>query len=210
MKIGCFCGGTIHDITDAEPTKAHFVPDEDYFDMMDEFESLVKMLTNVFKGEGSVEDWQKAVYGEKAKTLTCEVTPDDFAIDRLWSIFQRYTRTLYQCHKCGRLYIEDWKHELHCYQPHDEATLRDILSSNRKTHQRTHLIARWDTNNYSRKYGVLYLNNPVEHEVTSEEFDHCEELEVRYYEVFERMKSREKLRSASLRKDGKVVHVWNL
>ncbi|MBV8072530.1 MAG: hypothetical protein JO270_21690, partial [Acidobacteriaceae bacterium] len=42
MKISCHCGATIYDQTDYLPHKAHFVPDQDWFDVLGAIDDAIE------------------------------------------------------------------------------------------------------------------------------------------------------------------------
>jgi hypothetical protein len=94
MKIGCYCGGVIYDQTDCLPTKAYFVADEDYFDMMDKMDEAIGILVKTIKSGISHEEWRQKIYGEKAKDVP-SATPEGFASSAIRGALIRHNRHLY-------------------------------------------------------------------------------------------------------------------
>lgn len=41
----------------------------------------------------------------------------------------RHARLMWQCRECGRLYVDDQRHELQCYVPASDDTGREVLRS---------------------------------------------------------------------------------
>jgi len=210
MKIGCYCGGTIHDGTDYLPTKAHFVSDEDFFDLLDELTKVIDLVSASSSSEGVEEQWKFLLWGKKLEYELPQRPLREIADSAIHNIMGRYTRIMYQCNQCGRLYINDWNHQLHCYEPHDEAVLRDILWSDRGKQPTTHLIGRWHTETHWPDKGNLYWHKSQNCESGTEKFNDYEEFEHRYFELFEQLNAEKNLRNASLRKDGEIIHVWYL
>lgn len=103
MKIGCHCGEVIRDQTDYLAYKAHLTPDLNWFGVLDGIDEEV--IDPVASGQLSVED---------AYMMSRRIVASP-------------TRTMWQCNKCGRLYIEGRDSKLHCYRPENSEADKDIL-----------------------------------------------------------------------------------
>lgn len=80
MKFGCNCGNTICDTTDFLSYKADFLESQDEEDFCDGIE-LATMNESLSKEEGLI---------------------------KMMSLYTHYAgRSMYQCYKCGRIYLED-------------------------------------------------------------------------------------------------------
>src|SRR5262245_41935337 len=95
MKIRCHCGYEILDVTDAGAQKGHRIPDQEWFATYDALDGLIDEVAD----------------GRSSKEL---------AYHRAREIVSRAARLLWQCRKCGRLYIEDLDRELRCFRPEGE------------------------------------------------------------------------------------------
>ena len=105
MKIGCQCGASIVDQTDDLPHKGHLIPDQEWFATFD------------------------AIDDEVIDPLGAGLIDKQTAYRLARRIISRTARLMYQCHECGRLYIDDRSGNLHCYLPNDEGSPKEILSS---------------------------------------------------------------------------------
>ena len=104
MKIGCFCGEQIVDQTDFLPSKAHFIPDIDWFSVMDEMEEVI----------------EKVAAGQVTKEQALNLIHDPLLT---------FSRQIWQCRHCGRIYIDpsDGSRRLECYKPQTESGDRRVL-----------------------------------------------------------------------------------
>ncbi len=105
MKTRCHRGGLIVDQTDDLPHKGHMIPDQEWFAIWD-----------------AIDDEVIAPVADRR--LSKEV-----AYHLARQIFFRATRLLYQCHTCGRLYLNDKHGNLHCYLPANEQANQEIVRS---------------------------------------------------------------------------------
>ena len=103
MKINCHCGEQISDTSDYISHKAHLIPDQDIYGVMDGLDDEV--IDRVASGELSVQD----AYMVSRRILYSPI------------------RTMWQCFECGRLYIDGPDSELHCFRPDNEQTEKRIL-----------------------------------------------------------------------------------
>jgi hypothetical protein len=104
MKIECHCGEWIVDQTDDLPHKGHLIPDQAWHALFDALD-------------------QQVIDALAARRLT-----RDGAYQRVRELLIRAVRPIWQCHHCGRVYVDDPHHEVHCYRPEtgetDQAVLR--------------------------------------------------------------------------------------
>lgn len=103
MKILCHCGATILDQTDALPHKAHVIPDQVWFDLLDEID--VRVIDSLAAGR---------LDAESAKMQVRILIGDA-------------RRSAYECTACGRLFVSGQDHQLHCYEPRDGSPGQGIL-----------------------------------------------------------------------------------
>src|SRR5271168_4010506 len=103
MKIGCHCGELIRDQTDDLPWKGHLIPDQEWFATHDAIDDAVIDPLAV----GRIEK-------DQAYHLARE-------------IIIRSSRLMYQCPRCGRLYIDDFEGNSQCYVPASEDTSHEVL-----------------------------------------------------------------------------------
>jgi hypothetical protein len=87
VKIGCQCGATIYGGTDYLPHKAHFIPDQDWFDVLEAIDAAI----------------EKSGPGAKEKEAACM---------EVRGLIGRLSRLAWQCRACGRVYLADQTHQL--------------------------------------------------------------------------------------------------
>ncbi len=102
MKIECYCGHTIHDITDNQPHKAHLIPDERWSDLFDALDDLIERCC-------------RTAAQRKA------------ALMKIRMLIGRDLKPVWQCRECGRLYVNGKGGTTHCYAPEDETSSREVL-----------------------------------------------------------------------------------
>src|SRR6266508_246430 len=125
MKFRCECGNIIADHGPAH-YKAEFISDQDNDDLMEEIEvNIKKMITALNDGE-KLKEWRENFFGEEYPQND---TPEELLNWIIAALFAIYSRTMYQCEECGRLYIYDQNDKLNCYKPETESEPRNILSS---------------------------------------------------------------------------------
>lgn len=119
MKIGCECGGVIYDNTDYIPNKAYLVADQD---MEDYLEAICKIISNLGQSKDEKEH----------------------AMSEVWNLFSAFTKHVYQCDNCGRLYIDGDNNtlEIFCKMHHDKGK-SDLSSVHGEMWKRT-LIGDWN------------------------------------------------------------------
>jgi hypothetical protein len=102
MKFACPCGATIHDAGDAQPGKAHIIPDRSFFPLMDALDELVL---------------------KRCATATQR----EAACTHMRSLIVKATRHAWQCAACGRLHFDDAARTLNTYAP-EEGASKSIFS----------------------------------------------------------------------------------
>lgn len=102
MKIPCHCGYEILDVTDDVPQKGHLIPDQDWFATYDALDGLIDEVAD----------------GRSSKEL---------AYHRAREIVSRSARPMWQCRKCGRLYIDGLDKQLRCFNPEGGSTAFELL-----------------------------------------------------------------------------------
>lgn len=113
-KIGCRCGHTIRDQTDNLPYKSHLREDED-------IQKPIELLADVLS-----QYWEAHQRGQEAEffrqfELSCG-EPESYVeweaqnlagkplpavlFDLIFPFWNNYDRIIYECEKCGRLWVE--------------------------------------------------------------------------------------------------------
>jgi hypothetical protein len=116
-KLGCRCGHVIVDQTDYLPYKGDIVPDQTFFEFLDKIDQAINDLLIATKDNKRAE-WIKKHF--------LEMYPQDLSnIQMLGDIFSKYyfplIKHIYQCEKCGRLWVQKDKTEQFIpFKPEDE------------------------------------------------------------------------------------------
>ena len=95
MKIQCQCGEMIVDQTDAQSHKAHFIPDQDWLQLLDSIDEAI----------------EKSGPAPTAKAAACM---------QVRSLLGQLARRAWQCRTCGSIYIEDQQRTLQRLLPTTE------------------------------------------------------------------------------------------
>ncbi len=115
MKIFCECGWVIYDQTDCISYKASFIADQDSFDLCDKIEEQIKKLA------ANIE------YAASNK-IDIDVLIENTMIDISDTIID-YSRPIYQCSGCGRLFIDDNQFHTHVFIPQDDSVPKNLMRS---------------------------------------------------------------------------------
>jgi hypothetical protein len=182
MKIGCTCGSTISDQTDFLSYKAHFIADQDWYDVVDAAEGSELAVT----------------YRNDQPSGTSSM-----ARHRLW----RWSREMWQCKACGRLYVEDHDYAIQGFTPDEASPPHNLLRSIHGDRWKRPLVGGWRTWIKDGPKGELWWGFG-DAEEGFEQFEQWEQLEERYHEVFRRLLDKDILRSALLRYGDRTVHEW--
>jgi hypothetical protein len=136
-KLGCVCGHTIRDQTDFLPYKARILADEDTEKPTEILSTaLVDCLDAQREGRlrAFLIDFMVRYDGDTPETATSWV--DHIVhLDNLRDVFEHmlvpfwhnYDRTIYECERCGRLWVELPNGKFVSYTP--ETDVRGVLTS---------------------------------------------------------------------------------
>ena len=102
MKIQCVCGNVIHDV-ESHQSKAHLLPDESYFSLLDSIDEAIESSNS----------------SSKDKEATCM---------KVRSLLGQAARIVRQCGRCARLYVERPDGTLECFAPSIEEAALGVLS----------------------------------------------------------------------------------
>lgn len=180
MRFECKCGYIIHDTTDYISYKGRVIADQDWFDFYDRIEEAIKS-------------------NQKDK---------EQVINEFWRDTSGIANEIYQCPKCGCIFISGKGRELHSFEPNSQVTLNLLISAKGEKWQ-GFLYAEWDDvkPEWRENHGLIYAL--VNAEYSGSGYDDYEEFEKRYYELFEELKAKGIIRSASLKRNGKELHSWD-
>lgn len=92
MRIECRCGAQIIDQTDFLPHKAHIIPDQEWFHVLDAIDQAIE------RSGPSDRDKEAAIHSVR-------------------SLLIRVSRSAWQCGACGRLYVDDQGRNLREFIP---------------------------------------------------------------------------------------------
>ena len=101
MKIHCPCGELVVDQTDALPSKAHVIPDQDFFRLLDAIDEAVEQ-----SGPAPTER--------------------EAACMRVRRLVTEITRRAWQCRACGRLFVDRGR-SLQVFVPEGDDPEREIF-----------------------------------------------------------------------------------
>lgn len=102
MKITCRCGEIILDQTDYLPHKAHFIPDQEWFNVLDAIDEAI----------------EKSGPSAKEKEAACM---------RIRSLLRALARSAWQCSACGCIYADDQDRKLHLLIPGDADVPKEMF-----------------------------------------------------------------------------------
>jgi hypothetical protein len=179
LKIGCECGGVIIDQTDYLPYKAHLISDQDWFDFLDAIDEVVEKSGPTNR--------------DKENVLMC-----------VRSLAAKLAKSIYQCTSCGRLYVQNLRHEFEVFEKPFKFEGRSILGSAYGDGWKRTLIGSWEEGRDGLIKGYLW------EEENNKSFQQWEHLENQYLSRFEELKGRKVLRSALLKRNGDVIHCWDM
>ena len=110
-----------------------------------------------------------------------------------YEAFAKYGRTLYQCDRCARLFLAI-NGDLISFKPERESCPTNLLRSVEGEHWKRHLRGKWDG-----RRGEVWWGFGVEDEGFLQNLASGEDVKKVYFEVFERLKSKNVLRDSFLR-----------
>ncbi len=191
MKIGCVCGNTLRDQTDYIPYKAYAIADQDY-------EELVS---------GIVMKLEQACI--QSPQLRSETNIKDLISQVIYFDMAPFIKNLYQCRNCGRIFVEDPedKSQLQIFKPEAENWKKVFASTKGEDSKpwERNLVGHWDT---SQMQGRLWYDPPADEKGGYETFATWEDMQKRYFELFELFRSQHQLHGArlGLSNQGEPVH----
>lgn len=181
MHFWCGCGNRISDTTDMLSYKGYILADQDLDDLYCKIEDAIM----------SPEPDRKKV--------VAQFFSDIIDIDK----------TMYQCPKCGRIFIDGEARLLNAFRPEEGCTERRLLQSTKGELWQGFLYAEWDDEKpeWSEHHG--YVSPIVNIQYNIPGFDDYDAFVAKYYEVFEELKEKGIIRSAHLKRNRQVLHSWN-
>jgi len=180
MKILCKCGGIIYDQTDFLPNKGYVISDQDWFDLLDAMDRAIEKLGPTIL--------------EKEK-----------ACMHIRSLMTKLSKPIYQCQKCGCLFVFNEKKELEAYNKTYPFEGNSVLKSSFGLNWKGTLIGEWRESREGESKGYIWHNDISDREGS---FCNWNDLEERYYSIFNELRERDILRSAILKKNNEVLHSW--
>lgn len=180
MKILCECGGVIVDQTDYLPNKGYIISDQDWFDFMDAMDNAI----------------EKSGPSQAEKERACM---------KIRSLAIRLTKIIYQCNKCGRLYISNNDDKLEIYNNSEDKEEYKLLESTYGEKWKRPLIGDWLDSRAGNIKGYLWCINVKGDEGN---FDEWDLLERTYYRMLKELEKNNTLRYAILKKNNKIIHEW--
>ena len=182
MHFYCTCGNRISDTTDFLSYKAYFYADQDLEDLTD---SIEKEIMN--------------------ESLSREKCVDNIICGHM---FNYNHRNMYLCKQCGRLFVDDLtgKH-FHIFAPEGEVNTQ-LLQSVKGEAWKGFLWAEWidEKPQWQEYHG--YVSASVNVPYGGFTFDDREAFEKKYYALFEELKLRGIIRSASMKINKEWIHHW--
>ena len=180
MKILCKCGEIIYDQTDYLPNKGYIIADQDWFDFLDAIDIAI----------------------EKSGPTPLE---KEKACMQIRNLTSKLSKPIYQCQKCGSLFVFNDNRELETYIKSESFEGNSVLTSAFGLDWKGTIVGEWRDSREGAIKGYLWCNDIRDREGG---FYNWNLLEERYYSVFKELKKRDILRSAILKKNSEVIHTW--
>jgi hypothetical protein len=193
LKFLCNCGNEIRDQTDYLSYKAYFYADQDFDEVTEGTQQPVRDVSKLLRPKRtSPEEEQRVI---------------NLALDSVSRPFVQYSRHVYQCLECGRVYIEDDERNLQSFLPEDRGSVRRVLLSTEGEKWRGWLRGNWSLIGRRREGGAISWSAGKSGD-RNEQFDEWEVLESRYRSLFDELSGRDLLRRATLTKHDQTIHTW--
>jgi len=122
--------------------------------------------------------------------------------DSAFGSMLHWSTDLFQCNECSRLIIFS-RDKMHFFSAEDPDTSKQLTHSIQGEGWKRHLRGRWING-----AGEVWWGFGVEDQAFVADIATWDELHQRYYEAFERLRSKDILRGAMLTRDGNREHVW--
>jgi len=101
-KLGCICGHTITDQTDAIPYKGHIIRDVIEEPFLEKLYGIIDSLIDAIKNDQR-EKWVKDNFHD---SYPLHLKNSDMVHDLFIGYYLDQTRDIYQCENCGRILIQ--------------------------------------------------------------------------------------------------------
>jgi hypothetical protein len=219
VSWSCKCGRSAKDQTDYLSFKGHVIADQDWERLVFEWPRLNLEEYETAKSDPSaLAAWARRVLGRELQALEVRRTlQEQFVVFQsvLWS---RYSRLVYQCPACARVYLLDAQGQIYAFVPEEPGTPSELLVSPDREQWAKVLVASWPHEPpLARGWVEVHWrwarapqigNRRIETPAYRALFDSSDEIERHYFELFERLRPTGELLSAELWLEGTVRHRW--
>lgn len=178
MKISCACGGVIVDSTDNLSYKGHLISDQDWEDLMDAMDRAIEQ-----SGPSAEEKEHAAMHMRR--------------------LLSKLERTIYQCTECGALIVDKVDGGLERFVKTEPYTGSRTLGSVFGEEWKGFLIGDWSDERTGDIKGYLWGDHRF-----NTEFREWTELKAAYDSAFNEQEQRQRLRSATLKRNDVLIHTW--
>jgi hypothetical protein len=196
-RIPCVCGNEIRDTGNPSDDRAYFIASQDFENRFRKIDDLIDKLVSFLGEETDFDEIKKGIRETK------------FQVSRAVNYAHR---TLYQCEKCGRLYLVDveGRFPLLRFTPAYHAEEHRVLQPKIADHRKISLKGVWhippigDFPQGTLSWGDNYSEEGYE------KFSDWDALEARYYREFKRLSNKGILKHAILLKGDVYLHRWTV
>jgi hypothetical protein len=101
-KLACTCGNIIRDQTDFLPYKARWISDQDEDDFHHTLATVMAEAASALQ-QGK---WQDFLNRQFTSEYPRDLDVQNVLSDLLTSVLIRFSRVLYECEECGRLWLQ--------------------------------------------------------------------------------------------------------
>lgn len=181
MHFYCQCGNRINDTTDMISYKARMIADQDWDVFLDAICAAI---------ESKEMDREKVI---------CEFYKQSLNATR---------RSVYQCVKCGRIFVEDQEHKLHTFFP-EGAVDKRLLNSEKGSAWKGCLYAFWhdEKPEWMNYHGSIDPDVNIDYENLL--FDDYKQFEARFWDIFKELKEKKLIRYAKLERNRAKIFSWD-
>ncbi len=155
---------------------------------------------SIIADQDEEELWEILEKAEKPHTDTIYIASE---------VIRLFSRTIYQCPKCGRIFLEDAAngYGLMCFESAGLVNKKMLISSHGED-WRGYLFAEWFDPKpcYSEYKGIITPLCNIKFDGLY--FNDYEAFERRYFEILDEMRTRKILRRAQLNVNRKTKHQW--
>lgn len=180
MHFYCKCGYRITDSTDNISYKAHIIADQDWYDFLDRITAAIKS----------------------------DETNREKVIDEFYSDTTDIDKLIYQCPKCGQIFIDGEGRRLYSFCAEGE-TKTDLLLSVKGKNWQGYLQAEWEDvkPEWSEHHGYIWPIVNLDYDIPG--FDDYNKFIEKYYQLFEELKSKNILRYSYMKRNMQILHFWD-